>query len=143
MLKRQSLTKTYAILPLDYLEGRRMELISRESAWQAGLTKFFTGKPCKKGHICERYVSNGGCVFCMNPFSAKRSSFEPNKIQYQPPALWVRPGMSAEHYVGLNAFLQTCANAYMDHLEKTDPLFNFVANSPLQGTHPKQDVPSE
>ena len=26
--------------------------------------RFSTGKPCKYGHISERYVANGGCVFC-------------------------------------------------------------------------------
>lgn len=25
---------------------------------------YFTGKPCKNGHICQRYSSNGECVSC-------------------------------------------------------------------------------
>jgi hypothetical protein len=25
---------------------------------------YFTGVPCKHGHVAERYVGNGGCVEC-------------------------------------------------------------------------------
>lgn len=28
--------------------------------------KFFTGKPCNRGHICERYESTNNCVECVN-----------------------------------------------------------------------------
>jgi hypothetical protein len=40
--------------------------ISRNDAQARGLRKFFTGKPCKNGHIAERYVQNGTCVQCLN-----------------------------------------------------------------------------
>lgn len=39
-------------------------IISFELAKQQGLSKFFTGKPCKNGHIAERYVCSKGCVVC-------------------------------------------------------------------------------
>jgi hypothetical protein len=32
------------------------EIISRAEAKARGLTRYFTGKPCKYGHIAERYV---------------------------------------------------------------------------------------
>jgi len=38
-------------------------IISRGQAIQAGLKRYFTGKPCKHGHIAERLV-NGGCTDC-------------------------------------------------------------------------------
>ena len=28
--------------------------------------RYFTGRPCKRGHIAERYVSTGACVACLN-----------------------------------------------------------------------------
>ena len=40
-----------------------MEVISRKEAIQLGLTRYFTGIPCKRGHICER-VMDGRCIEC-------------------------------------------------------------------------------
>lgn len=41
-----------------------MIVVSRAKAKAAGLTRYFTGKPCKHGHVCERFVSNKHCVAC-------------------------------------------------------------------------------
>lgn len=40
-------------------------IVKRKDAIEQGLKKFFTGNPCKYGHIDERYVSKGGCVTCV------------------------------------------------------------------------------
>jgi hypothetical protein len=42
-----------------------MEIISRKEAMERGLKYYFTGKPCKHGHIFERLVSNHGCLYCL------------------------------------------------------------------------------
>jgi 5-methylcytosine-specific restriction endonuclease McrA len=47
------------------------DLISRSEAKAAGLTRYFTGKPCSNGHLCERMVTNQDCVDCMRARSAK------------------------------------------------------------------------
>jgi 5-methylcytosine-specific restriction endonuclease McrA len=39
-------------------------VITRADALAAGLTRFFTGKPCKHGHLSERTSVNGGCIAC-------------------------------------------------------------------------------
>lgn len=41
-----------------------MEVIERHDAARKKLRKYFTGKPCRKGHVGERYTTNGGCVKC-------------------------------------------------------------------------------
>jgi 5-methylcytosine-specific restriction endonuclease McrA len=42
-----------------------MVVISRKAAKAAGLTHYFTGKPCKRGgHIDQRWVSSFMCVTC-------------------------------------------------------------------------------
>jgi hypothetical protein len=41
-----------------------MDILSREAAWERGLSKFFTGAPCNHGHRAERYVTSGKCVEC-------------------------------------------------------------------------------
>jgi hypothetical protein len=43
-----------------------LDLISARTAFEAGLKRYFTGKPCKHGHVAERMVSNGCCVECLN-----------------------------------------------------------------------------
>lgn len=40
------------------------EIISVGEARARGLKRYFTGKPCKHGHIAERRVANKGCVVC-------------------------------------------------------------------------------
>ena len=39
------------------------EIITRAEAKARGLKRYFTGKPCCNGHICERLVL-GGCIKC-------------------------------------------------------------------------------
>jgi 5-methylcytosine-specific restriction endonuclease McrA len=41
-----------------------MKTVSRQSAISSGLKYYFTGKPCPKGHIAERLVSDYGCRSC-------------------------------------------------------------------------------
>ena len=45
--------------------------ISRNEAIKKGLKKFFTGKKCRRGHICERYVAQGVCFLCLKETSPK------------------------------------------------------------------------
>lgn len=42
----------------------KCELISRKEAQAQGLNKYFTGKPCKRGHISPRYTAQRVCVAC-------------------------------------------------------------------------------
>ncbi|MGB0141473.1 MAG: hypothetical protein ACPF8W_00210 [Luminiphilus sp.] len=41
-----------------------MEVITRKEAMARGLTRYFTGKPCKHGHVSERRTICGGCTVC-------------------------------------------------------------------------------
>jgi 5-methylcytosine-specific restriction endonuclease McrA len=38
-------------------------IIRRKDALAQGLRRYFTGKPCKAGHVAERFT-NGNCVAC-------------------------------------------------------------------------------
>lgn len=40
------------------------EIISREDARGTGRIRFFTGVPCFRRHVAERYVKSGDCVMC-------------------------------------------------------------------------------
>jgi hypothetical protein len=43
-----------------------MQIITRQEAKEKGLSRYFTGKPCTKGHIAERRVANHSCAVCSN-----------------------------------------------------------------------------
>lgn len=40
-----------------------MKIITRQEAIAQGLSKYFTGKPCKNGHVSERTI-RGACIEC-------------------------------------------------------------------------------
>jgi len=42
------------------------EHISHARALAEGLPRFFTGRPCKRGHVSERYTKSKTCVVCGN-----------------------------------------------------------------------------
>lgn len=39
--------------------------MERKEAAAAGLKKYNTGRPCKHGHIADRYVDSGACSACL------------------------------------------------------------------------------
>jgi len=39
--------------------------MTRREAFNLGLKYFNTGKPCKRGHMLDRYVGNGACIGCL------------------------------------------------------------------------------
>ncbi len=47
------------------------ELISRSQAKENGLRQYFTGGPCKHGHIAKRNVANGVCLECARDIEAR------------------------------------------------------------------------
>lgn len=49
-----------------------MEVITRKRALAQGLRKYFTGKPCKRGHLAERLTSNSHCLECSAQYFAER-----------------------------------------------------------------------
>lgn len=41
-----------------------VRVITRADAALLGLTRYFTGKPCKRGHVSERRAGYGTCIAC-------------------------------------------------------------------------------
>jgi replicative superfamily II helicase len=54
-------------------------LITRQNAILQGLPRYFTGKPCKHGHISERYTNNKTCCVCGNQSANKAK--DPIKVR--------------------------------------------------------------
>lgn len=49
-------------------------IISREEAKSQGLKRYFTGKPCKHGHLSHRTTLDRNCVDCSNQKNRKYHS---------------------------------------------------------------------
>lgn len=46
------------------------EIITRNQARSLGLSKYFTGEPCRNGHTAERYTQSGTCEECIRQSKA-------------------------------------------------------------------------
>ncbi|CAM0057715.1 hypothetical protein VPHF89G1_0066 [Vibrio phage F89 g1] len=44
------------------------QIISRKEAREQGLKHYFTGNPCKYGHVSERFVSGSRCCVCARKY---------------------------------------------------------------------------
>lgn len=42
-----------------------MEIVSRSEAFRRNVKRYFTGTPCRRGHLSERFTSSGACLECM------------------------------------------------------------------------------
>lgn len=55
---------------------------TRKEALKIGSNFYFIGKPCKNGHVSERYTKNGTCIKCQKESSKKRRQTDAFK-EYQ------------------------------------------------------------
>lgn len=44
------------------------KIVTRAYALKNGINRFFTGVPCKRGHVCLRQTSNSQCTECRNEY---------------------------------------------------------------------------
>ena len=49
-----------------------MQITTRQQAKDAGLPRYFTGEPCRNGHLSERQTANHDCIECKNTRSRDR-----------------------------------------------------------------------
>ena len=54
------------------------EIVDRASARSRGLSRFYTGKPCKRGHITDRHVVSGSCVLCLRAVTRQKEAANPD-----------------------------------------------------------------
>ena len=58
-----------------------MEIISRDSAIEQGLSYYFTGKMCKRGHTSKRHITSKCCTECLMEFRIKDRESNPEKYR--------------------------------------------------------------
>jgi len=61
-----------------------LEIISRKLALLQGLTKYFTGKPCKHGHVAERCSQWKECLECREIKNINRRKQYPVEVNGKP-----------------------------------------------------------
>ncbi len=98
--------------------AKNFELRTREDAAAAGLTYYFTGKPCKHGHTAPRYVTTGACLGCLEKWKhlKARSPFSHDLVPYAPGGLWRSKRFTLEQLKGLDQYVQQCVEAYAAHV---------------------------
>lgn len=47
------------------------EIHTRNEAFEKKLHKYYTGRPCVRGHLTFRYVRTGQCVDCVRQYAKK------------------------------------------------------------------------
>jgi hypothetical protein len=67
---------------------------ARREAANAGRKTYFTGVPCKHGHMCARYVTNGGCLECV---TMKRLKLPAPEYVFTPPPVLLFEPIRPEH----------------------------------------------
>jgi hypothetical protein len=65
----------------EFVGPLRPEIIVRKDAKALGLTRYFTGKPCKHGHIEERTISTRTCRECARGMARKWQHDNPDKMR--------------------------------------------------------------
>lgn len=103
-----------------------MLLISRDEAKSKGLYRYYTGKPCKKGHISQRYVSNMGCVECRNVLTEnleyrkkRKENYDELGIKYKKQMWWRAKKRAERKGIEFNIDLSDI------YISDVCPVFNF------------------
>lgn len=55
------------------------DLTAREAARKLGLKRYFTGQPCKRGHVAERFVGCRKCCVCSHARTVQWQAENPEK----------------------------------------------------------------
>lgn len=91
-----------------------LQVITRDAAHLAGKPRFFTGVPCKHGHLSERYVLQGACIECLK----KYKKFAPNAytselVPWNPEMYYVPRTMTPDQYAALQDYLGVCVESWV------------------------------
>ena len=54
-------------------------ILAKKIAKDAGELHYFTGKPCKRGHVEKRFVSSGACVKCSHGYILTSRKNDPER----------------------------------------------------------------
>ena len=67
-IKSRAETPKRQAIKAETIAQRKVEdprIITRSEARDRGAKRYFTGDPCSRGHVCERYVASKNCTQCV------------------------------------------------------------------------------
>jgi 5-methylcytosine-specific restriction endonuclease McrA len=77
------------------VQGNLMRIIPRAEAKASGATRYFTGNPCKYGHIAERSTVNGTCLKCLRLKQSGAAYTEKRTVRRRASGVGPRPDTTA------------------------------------------------
>lgn len=90
-----------------------MDTISRVDAHKQGRRKFFTGKPCKNGHLAERYTTSGACTQCAQAFHKMPPGPSPELAPVVLPVVYL-PSVTPAQLDELGDYVAQCVVAWVE-----------------------------
>lgn len=117
----------------------KKETISVSEAAEKGYKRYFTGKPCFKGHIEERYVVSRQCVECQRIRTLEYGRKEETKEKAKNKRLQKHYGVALESLKGATS-CEICSVALViggtgsdsvcvDHNHRTNETRGFLCNN--------------
>jgi hypothetical protein len=109
--------------PLRDLATGELVVIGRREAADTGRTFFYTGKPCKHGHMSPRYVTNAGCVTCITKsYKPRINPWSTRLVPFSNAHLWTAAHLSKMQRVALRVYLQHCIFEFVRVQVANDPV---------------------
>ncbi len=126
---------------MGYMDMSAKPVISRVEAIAAGLKRYYTGEPCKHGHVAERYTTTSGCLECVHPKLAKVAlDHTSHKAMVRAYSLKVDKRLEPAHLEQLKGFLQQCVDHYVNQ-QSGLPLWCAFCEGAAYTLHPKERPP--
>jgi hypothetical protein len=111
-----------------------MDILTRQQALAQGLTHYFTGKACKRGHHSVRYAKTGNCcectitIFNKRPYNPTEEQQERYRQRNRDYARARRLQMTAEEKKAQTKQRKTYINQYINERRESDPSFKLRMN---------------
>lgn len=83
MLSEAICSQHHLTTALIFYGQSKVDLIKRSEAKKSGLTKYYTGKECKHGHISKRFTGSGSCCKCKEISSRAECKKKYDRERYQ------------------------------------------------------------
>ena len=88
---------------------------TREQAIAPGWKRYYTGRPCRKGHLSERYVNGGACIQCIRPDYPLKVGRTAGVLRYRPELVPCPPHVPVEEVQAFTHYLREAAYTFFSH----------------------------
>lgn len=118
------------------------QIMTRRQAHSRGELRYYTGAPCKHGHVGYRYVSTGACINCLTQTFKRRVSPWTKELEpYVTESLWVKAELARDERLLMRHYLQRCIFAYLRERALMTPGLE-VAAAQIEARPPQLENPN-